>query len=97
MTQVTIQPVLFGDLLKAQNDMVTENSKTDTGVMRRFALSMEFLTGNVAVTMDKKALKAKMYEINARAYPKQNHASHNLWAGKALASMVRNGFVVEVI
>ena len=33
--------------------------------------------------------------INARAYPKQDPKSHNLWAGKAVASMIKNGTAVE--
>lgn len=97
MTQVTIQSTTFGNFVAAQNEMITDNSKTDTGVMRRFALALDFLTSNVGVTMDKKVLKAKMFEINARAYPKQDPKSHNLWAGKAVASMVRNGTAVEVV
>mgnify|MGYP006292801789 CR=1 FL=1 len=95
MTQVTIQATTFGELIAQQNELIVDKTKTDTGVMRRFALSLEFLTANIGVTMDKKDLKARMYEINARAYPKQDPKSHNLWAGKAVASMIKNGTAVE--
>jgi hypothetical protein len=97
MTQVTIQPATFGAIVAAQNELITDGSKTNTGAMRRFALSLDFLTSNIGVTMDKKDLKTRMAEINARAYPKQDPKSHNMWAGKAVASMIRNGFAVEVI
>lgn len=95
MSQVTIQATTFGAIVAAQNELIADASKTDTGVMRRFALSLDFLTGNIGVTMDKKELKARMAEINARAYPKQDPKSHTMWAGKAVSSMIKNGMAVE--
>jgi hypothetical protein len=95
MTLLTINPTSFGEFVKAQNELIGDTTKTNTGVFRRFTLALTFIIEHEGMTMDKATLKAKMHEINAIAYPKQDVKSHNLWAGKAVASMIKNGIAIE--
>jgi hypothetical protein len=95
MTTLKIMPTTFGEFVQAQNELIVDATKTNTGVFRRFSLALSFIIEHEGMTMDKATLKAKMHEINAQAYPKQDIKSHNLWAGKAVASMIKNNIAVE--
>jgi hypothetical protein len=95
MTMLKIMPTTFGDYVTAQNELIVDATKTDTGVFRRFALGLAMLVEHEGMIISKDKLKQMLVEIDARAYPKQELKSHKLWAGIALNRMIKTGIAVE--
>jgi hypothetical protein len=91
-----IKPMSFGQYVAAQNDLVTDNTKSDTGVFKRFILAAELHMTLQGSVVPRGKLKEMLAEVNMRAYPKQDAKSHTMWAGKAISSMVKMGFAEEI-
>ena len=95
-TQLRINPTNLGKIMELQNDLVTENTSTDTGVFRRFALSLDIISRYQNTIVPKSKLKDVFIEANMVAYPKQDYKSANMWAGKAISGLVKSGIAEEL-
>ena len=92
---IRVRPTTLGTILGMQNDLVKDTTSTDTGVFRRFALTLDIIGRYQDTIVPKSKLKEVFIEANMVAYPKQDFKSANLWAGKAISGMIKNGFAEE--
>jgi len=93
---VKINPFTWSNYLDAQNGLISDSTKSNTGVFTRFSLCLEILRVYQDTTMPKSKLKELHIEANARAYPDQDIKSHRMWAGIAVNRLVKSG-IAEVV
>ena len=94
--QVKINPFTWGEYQTLQNGLITDTTKSSTGVFTRFSLCLEILRVYQDITMSKSKLKDLHIEADARAYPDQDIKSHRMWASIAVNRLIKAG-IVEVV
>ena len=96
MKSYKILPATMDQLLD-DGDMVKVTTTSDKGVFKRAINVAQTLTNLEGWTVTDRHLKSLLANCNSTAFPTQAPASHKMWGGRKLRSLVKNGAIQEIV